>query len=407
MNKSNFFKALAALLFLKSCMVPPSEERMPVALVSSQHLERAGLPFLTSDAKGNILLSYVIATDSAATLYFSRLAENGWTSPTIIAQGSDWFINWADFPSIVSWGDGRMAAHWLQKNGPGGVDYAVKISRSGDHGKTWTAPVTLHSDTLPREHGFVSLVPFPSGRMFASWLDGRKYPSGVEHAEHDLSHEMTLMGGYIAEDGSVEAEELLDARVCDCCSTASVLGDHGLVTFYRDRSGDEIRDIAEVRWTENGWTEPALLGKDNWKIAACPVNGPQADAIDEQVAVVWFTAAGDNPKVFLSLSGEGGEHQSVPVKVSHKSTIGRADVKLINKDFVAVSWVELEENKGLLKVAVFTIDGQRREEWKIAEVPTDRSLGFPQLSSDGKRLVLAWTGESGINTAVIELADLS
>lgn len=397
----------AASLILKGCMVAPSEERMPVARVQSEIFEGATLPFLTTDTAGNTLLSYVVEGESTATLYFSTFSENAWKAPVKVAEGSNWFVNWADYPSIISWGDGRLAAHWLQKNGPGGVDYQVKISRSADNGFNWTAPVTLHADTLPREHGFVSLVPFPSGRMFASWLDGRKYPSGAEHADHDPSNEMTLMGGYIAEDGTIEAEELLDDRVCDCCQTASVLSDHGLVTFYRDRSEGEVRDIADVRWTENGWTEPAVLSEDNWEVKGCPVNGPQADAIDEQVAVVWFTAANGQPKVQLSMSAEGGEHLAAPVKVNHKSTVGRADVKLINKDFVAVSWIEVEEDKGLLKLAVFTVDGQRREEWTVDEISTARSTGFPQLTSDGNSLFLAWTTSTGIETAVIELKDLS
>ncbi len=405
-----FYPAAVVVLCLHGCVVAPSEERMPVAKVAAEELQNAQLPFLTTDASGKTFLSYVVEDDAAARLFVRPLEGDSWGAPVQVASGSDWFVNWADYPSVISWGDGRMAAHWLQKNGPGGVDYQVKISRSADNGTTWTSPVTLHSDTLPREHGFVSLVPFPSGRMFASWLDGRKYPSGDEGeghgGEHDLHYEMTLMGGYVAEDGTVEAEEVLDSRVCDCCQTASVLSGHGLVTFYRDRSESEVRDIAEVMWTENGWTEPAILSEDKWEIKACPVNGPQADAIDEQVAVVWFTAANDEPKVQLSLSDEGGKHLSVPIKVSHKATAGRADVKLINKDFVAVSWIELVDGKGLLKVAVFTIDGQRREEWAVADIATTRQSGFPQLTSDGKQLVLAWTTEKGIETAVIELTDL-
>jgi hypothetical protein len=148
------------------------------------------------------------------------------------------------------------------------------------------------------------------------------------------------------------------------------------------------------------------MGDDGWKIAACPVNGPQADAIDEQVAVVWFTAANDEPKVQLSLSGDAGEHPSVPIKVSHKATAGRADVKLINKEYVAVSWIEMVDNAGVLKVAIFTIDGQRLEEWDITAISSERKSGFPQLTSDGKTLVVAWTVDNAIETAIIELKEL-
>ncbi len=393
-------------LFLKGCAPGPSAERMPVTRVEAPHLKGASLPYLTTDAAEKTILSYVVATDSSAALYFTTFGDKTWTEPLKVAEDTNWFVNWADFPSVISWGDGKMAAHWLEKNWPEGTNYQVKISRSQDFGTTWSAPHTLHSDEEPREHGFVSLVPFPSGRMFASWLDGRKYPPASELSSHDLANEMTLMGGYVAVDGSIEGEEVLDDRVCDCCQTSSVLSDHGLITFYRDRSEDEIRDVAEVRWTEEGWTEPSMMGDDQWEISGCPVNGPQSDAIDEQVAVVWFTAADEAPKVQLSLSGDAGEHPSLPIKVSHKSTIGRADVVLIDKEYVATSWIELEEQVGILKVAIFTIDGQRLEEWDITEISTERKTGFPQLTSNGKSLIIAWTTDDGINTSVIELTDL-
>jgi len=401
---STAFLSLLLLAFIfQGCATSPSVDRMPVLELEVAQFENARLPFLYTDSAGQTFLSYAVTSDSVSKMYFSKLEGSAWSEPLMVSSGNNWFVNWADYPSLISWGDGKLAAHWLEKTGSDTFAYQVKVSRSADGGDTWTVPVTLHSDTIPREHGFVSLVPFPSGRLFASWLDGRGYTVAGEHADHDPANEMMLMGGYVAEDGTIEGEEVLDARVCDCCQTASVLSDHGLVTFYRDRSEEEIRDVTEVRWSENGWREPKALGEDAWKIAGCPVNGPQADAIEEQVAVVWFTAGNDDPRVQLSLSGDAGAHPSVPIKVNHKSAIGRADVALISKDLVAVSWIEVEETKGVLKIAIFTIDGQRIEEWNVTEIATERSSGFPQLSSDGSRLIVAWTTETGIKSSIIQL----
>ena len=37
------------------------------------------------------------------------------------------FVNWADFPSLVVLDGGRLAAHWLQRNGSGTYAYGVRI----------------------------------------------------------------------------------------------------------------------------------------------------------------------------------------------------------------------------------------------------------------------------------------
>jgi hypothetical protein len=41
---------------------------------------------------------------------------------------------------------------------------------------------------------------------------------------------------------------------------------------------------------------------DNWKIDACPVNGPAIAATGRRVAVAWFTAANDTARVKLAFS---------------------------------------------------------------------------------------------------------
>ena len=83
--------------------------------------------------------------------------------------------------------------------------------------------------------------------------------------------------------GVAENEEELDARVCDCCQTAAVATQRGLLVAYRDRGPDEVRDISVVRFESGRWTEPHPLHSDGWKIAGCPVNGPAMDATSDHV----------------------------------------------------------------------------------------------------------------------------
>ena len=94
-----------------------------------------------------------------------------------------------------------------------------------------------HTDGINAEHGFVSLLPTPEGKTFAVWLDGR-------HTKKEEINAMTLRSAEIDKDGKLSNEVELDGRVCDCCQTGATWTKKGPIVVYRDRSEDEIRDIA-------------------------------------------------------------------------------------------------------------------------------------------------------------------
>ena len=88
-------------------------------------------------------------------------------------MGDNWFVNWADFPSLATLPDGTLLAHWLRKSGPGTFTYDVQLAVSRDAGATWSEPLVPHRDGTESEHGFVSMAPEAGDRMCVAWLDGR------------------------------------------------------------------------------------------------------------------------------------------------------------------------------------------------------------------------------------------
>ena len=107
-------------------------------------------PQLSVSSRG-VLLSWVEKPGDRATLKFSERTPAGWSTPATVASGTDWFVNWADVPSVVRLADGTLAAHWLQINGPGTYAYDVRLSYSKDDGKTW-APSFLPTATARRRN---------------------------------------------------------------------------------------------------------------------------------------------------------------------------------------------------------------------------------------------------------------
>ena len=116
-------------------------------------------PDLSATSDGRVILSWIQKVGEKR--YALRMAErdaNGWSEVRTVAEGENWFINWADFPSVIALKDGSLAAHWLVKSATSTYAYDVNIARSKDRGKTWDMPVVPHRDMTQTEHGFVSLV---------------------------------------------------------------------------------------------------------------------------------------------------------------------------------------------------------------------------------------------------------
>lgn len=361
-------------------------------------------PFLTSDGQGGVLLTWIERHPDTSRFYSSQLKTEGWSSPSLIASGSNWFINWADYPMIASAGSNRVA-HLLDRSGESTYAYDVKVFTSTDAGASWRQPFLLHDDGKQAEHGFVSLVPYKE-QVFAAWLDGRntvmegmENMKGMDHSSHGGS--MSIRAAVFKYSGEKVEEWELDSKTCDCCQTAAAVTTNGPVVVYRDRSDEEVRDMSIVRLVNGKWTDPKSIHHDNWKIAGCPVNGPRIASRSNNLAVAWFTAATDPPHVNLVFSKDGGETFGEAVSIDDGKAIGRVDVEWIDDSRVMVSWME----GSLIQAAVVRTDRTRETPIVVAASSESRSSGFPQMTPKGKDMVFAWTDDKSkrVRTAILEI----
>lgn len=355
-----------------------------------------GQPNLFLTYQENIILSWIeYFDDSTDALVFSNLFNNQWSNPKTIAQGSDWFVNWADFPSVVAYqeNDNFLAAHWLQKSAEGTYDYDVRIAQSTDGGNTWGTSFIPHRDSIAAEHGFVSMLPLSNGRIFATWLDGRNTKGGNDHAINDHGHHgaMTLRAAEFDIHGNLYNEVELDEKVCDCCQTSATESSEGLIVAYRDRSDEELRDISIVRRVNNKWSDPMNVFEDNWEIAGCPVNGPVIQSFGNTIAVAWYTAAGGEPKVQLAFSNDKGQSFDDPIQINSHSTLGRIGLLLPSTDQAQMVWIESINGEAYIQYA--SVDRRKGviEKQKIALISASRNSGFPVMTGTSDYTVVAWT----------------
>lgn len=386
------FFSIACLFFsCKKSQEKPQDKEAPIFTeIQSQWqsgpiMDNSSLPYLYLDGK-ELLLSFVSENDSLATLYFSKLTNESWSTPEEIISGTDWFVNWADYPQIAKNGENYIA-HILQKSDTATYTYDVMVTQKQEGG-AWSIPFKIHSDTTKTEHGFVSYTPFGESQFLVSWLDGRNTSGG----HHDLHNgAMTLRSSIVNPDGSLENEFLLDEKVCDCCQTSTAMTANGPVVVYRDRTETEIRDISIVRFDGEKWTDPVPVHNDNWEIAGCPVNGPRIAALGKNVAVAWFTAAGMESKVNVAFSKNSGADFETPVRIDTEVPLGRVDVAFIDDEKVVVCWMEDDEHNTYIKFRTVDITGQLGEVLTVTTTDAARSSGFPQMAVLNGNVYFAWT----------------
>jgi hypothetical protein len=360
-------------------------------------------PNLTVAPDGRIYMSWLEPADSGHALRFAILNGRSWSQPRTVRTGRDFFVNWADFPSIEVLANGVLAAHWLQKTGGGTYAYGVRVSLSRDGGVSWSEPVTPHRDTADAEHGFVAQWRERDGTGLV-WLDGRKFSKN----EHDASNEMMLLTTTVGADGTLGEERVIDARTCDCCQNSAAMTSGGPIVAYRDRTPGEIRDIYVTRRVEGRWTTGAPVYNDGWKIEACPVNGPAIAAARKRVAVAWFTAANDRQQVKLAFSNDGGAHFAAPLRIDDGNPAGRVDVGLLGDGSALVSWIERTGgDTAAIRVRRARPGRRPSAPVTIALSSAARASGFPQMAITRTHAVFAWTvvgKPSAIRVARVPLA---
>ena len=389
-----------------------SVEKVTVSELKNPIRGNSSLPRLFSNGQ-EIYLSWVTQMDTLSILNYTVYENGTWSSPEFVNAGTDWFVNWADFPAIAE-NNYDLLTSYLRKSDTATYAYDVRlnlqftdVSRALDTIGSKNFP--LHNDGTKTEHGFVSMVPYGEKSFFVSWLDGRNTGGSHGHEEHGPGA-MTLRGAVVSAFDNVSNDAELDNRVCDCCQTSATITQNGPLVAYRDRSEEEIRDISVVRQVNGQWQEPQTIGNDNWQIAGCPVNGPSVDTFDNVVGLAWFTATRGEGEVQLIFSEDNGATFGDPIRIDSGNATGRVDLVMLNDSEAAILWMEPEGEDEVIRVMKVNSEGKKGQLITVSRTSPERASGFPQMEKLGEKLMFAWTDVSGdtssIKTAVLSLDKL-
>ena len=392
--------AAIAVVYLAGCSSSPSNDRSPAPSAAlappawTLKVEPLALPVgtrstepqMTVSSRG-VLLSWVEPAAKTASLKFAERTPSGWSEARQVASGSNWFLSYADMPTVMRMRDGTLVSNWYLTTNILAEGYDILLAYSKDGGKTWSRPQKPHRDKTKTQHGFVSMFEPPGGGLGLVWLDARDQENNTTDPE---GGSIGLYAASFDASWKQTGETVINPRVCECCSTAAAATDEGVVTAFRDRSEKEIRDIAVSRLEGGKWTAAKTVHDDNWEVDSCPVNGPAISAHGPQVAVAWFNAKDDKGRSFAAFSSDAGRTWGQPIALEDKVSRGYVDIELLDDGSAVASWVEFDGGRSQFKVRRVEPSGARSASITIADGEAG-VIGYPRVARSGEELVFAWT----------------
>jgi hypothetical protein len=166
-------------------------------------------------------------------------------------------------PSVTPITTKNWVAHRLVKQPGGTYSYDLALAISGMAASLGRA-LSRPTDGTRTEHGFATLFPGATAlvrlaRRAQHPAGHRQGPAGGGRRRHDGALRPIGLDGKTRESGEI------DNLACDCCATDVAVATAGPVATWRNRTPDEIRDIAVSRYADGKWQPPVIVGNDGWR----------------------------------------------------------------------------------------------------------------------------------------------
>ena len=324
------------IFIIQSCSHAVKQE-MTLSAASMIDTAQASCPYLTSDNKGNIVLSWIKEKNAeAGVLCYAVSSDGGKTfdSAIEIPGSSNVLPHGENMPKLIFKPSGETIAVWGTANPNPKNKYSglVYYAQSFDAGKTWSHPANLVKDPASFDQRYFDVALLPTGEAAIVWLDNRKTSAKEGSGLY-----------YAVTNGNTgfSNEKLISEPCCQCCRT-NLFVDHNknIHVVYRAIINDSIRDMAHVVSADNGvsFSTPERISNDNWVINGCPHTGPAMAENKEGMHFTWFTA-GSGAGIYYNQSRDNGKTFSQRNSVSGRSA-KHCQIVTLPDDNILIVWNE-------------------------------------------------------------------
>jgi hypothetical protein len=275
----------------------------------------------------------------------------------------------------------------------------VRVSRSTDGGRTFSAARSIHDATVSGARGWESMASGPDGAVHAVWLDGRdaERKMAEEKAHSGMAHKgqppQDVYHAILSADGR-RVDTMIASGVCFCCKTAVAVGAGGRVyAAWRHIFPGSMRDIAFARSSDGGrhFDELVRVSEDKWELNGCPEDGP-ALAVDRAgvIHITWATLVneGEPQKAIFYATSKDGKAFSPRARLPTSGiTPGHPQMTLVSGGGVAIVWDETVD--GLRRIASSRVSssGSIRPAQVLSGT---ESSSHPVIVQSAGQLLVAW-----------------
>ena len=364
---------------------------------------------------------WITGLDAEQRLFVQSSADDGrtWGSPRTLATGTDRIAADGENRPKLAFGPRGYAV--ITYTEPLARPYTgqIRMLRSADGGRSFSAPFTVHRDRQLITHRFESVAFDAHGTLHTLWIDKRdlEAQSGATPAQQPA---VALADpASAASRGSRRAKSMVDYRgaavyrnestdggstfgpdtkladhSCECCRIAlAPAPDGSLVALWRHVFAPNQRDHAFAPVSTIASGEPVRATFDRWAIDACPHHGPGlAPAAAGGWHAVWFGDRAGEARVRtgrLALDGSPvGQARPLPDEGAEHAAVASAGPRL------AIVWRSFDGTATRWRAWLSTDDGGSFTLKELGRSSSDND--HPLLAQHGDKIVALWRTTEGV-----------
>ena len=418
MNKRCFTLGLAALL--TGLALQPALAQHEGHTASAAAAKRRPPPLAMGAAFAPSGELWIAALDEQQHLFVQRSADEGrsWSAARVLDTGSDKIAaDGESRPKLVFGPQGQVVIAYTE---PLARPYTgrIRMLRSDDEGRSFSAPYTVHQDQQLITHRFESVAFDAKGTLHTLWVDKRD-PEALTQAAlaaaaaaapagpaasgatgRSARVKIAYRGAAIYRNESTDGGRSFGPDIkladysCECCRIAlAPAPDGSLAALWRHVFEPNQRDHAFALLAGPVRTEPVRATYDRWALDACPHHGPGlTPAQGGGYHAVWFgLRAGDSRVRYGRLRPDGspdGEAVALPDASAEHAAIVSAGPQL------AVVWRSFDGQATVLRAWLSGDDGRHFALKDLARSTGDND--HPLLAQRGMHLYALWRTTQGV-----------